>query len=315
MPPRLLDKLTDELLVIASHAVAAVSAEEPKLSGNAGLRLLAWTVADARGAVRPLEIKQARTAGLRLDRQARTVLGVLMAACERAERDHQDLEGRSPEFAATASADVEQRLQATFEKHHDEVYVGFSELPELLPEADATPAVATAGGGSADADADTDADADALAALAEEPTAAGAAYEVEEFLRGQGLRFPWKLVEEYKQQDHSVPPDLAKALGREAVQVMWHRIGDFRKSFVGERWWSYGLPHFISLLLLDRSLDRKDVEWHEAELARQQEVSRRNEERLEADIEELEQENARLRVALRDAQSRERAAIVRARLP
>jgi len=45
------------------------------------------------------------------------------------------------------------------------------------------------------------------------------------------------------------------------------------------------------------------VEWHEADLARQQEVSRRNEERLEADIEELEQENARLRVALRDAQT------------
>ena len=52
-PPALLDKITDMLLVVASDAVSAVGAEEPALSGNATFRLLAWTVADARGANLP----------------------------------------------------------------------------------------------------------------------------------------------------------------------------------------------------------------------------------------------------------------------
>ena len=82
MPPQLLDNITDELLVIASDAVTAVIAEEPALPGNARLRLLAWTVADARGATRPLEKPLALAVGKRLDRQAQSVQAVLLQAVE-----------------------------------------------------------------------------------------------------------------------------------------------------------------------------------------------------------------------------------------
>jgi len=65
--------LTDELLVIASDVVKSVAAEAKALSGNAGFRLLAWTVADARGATEVLDKPLALTVGRRLDSRALTV--------------------------------------------------------------------------------------------------------------------------------------------------------------------------------------------------------------------------------------------------
>ena len=63
-PQPLLDQLTDQLLVVASDAVTAVAAAaSPRLSGKATLRLLAWVVADARGAGRPMEKALAETVG------------------------------------------------------------------------------------------------------------------------------------------------------------------------------------------------------------------------------------------------------------
>ena len=81
-PPPLLSTLTDELLVIASDAVKAVAAEGKALSGNGGLRLLAWTVADARGATAALDKPLALTVGRRLDSRAFTVRKDLEAAAE-----------------------------------------------------------------------------------------------------------------------------------------------------------------------------------------------------------------------------------------
>ena len=54
-PPALVDKITDALLVTALDVVTAVAAEEQQLSSNAAVRLLAWTLADARAAVVPLD--------------------------------------------------------------------------------------------------------------------------------------------------------------------------------------------------------------------------------------------------------------------
>ena len=66
-PPALLDKITDELLVVASDAVATVAAEQPRPpSGKSLLRLLAWIVADARGASTVLDKLLAETVGKRL---------------------------------------------------------------------------------------------------------------------------------------------------------------------------------------------------------------------------------------------------------
>ena len=62
---------TDEILVVAAAAVEAVVAQQqPRPSGKAQYRLLAWTVADARGATAVLDKALAETVGKRLDRQA-----------------------------------------------------------------------------------------------------------------------------------------------------------------------------------------------------------------------------------------------------
>ena len=80
-PPALLDKLTDQLLVVASDVVTSVAAEaSPALTGKATLRLLAWVVADARGATTPLDKALAETVGKRLDKQAQKVRETLAAA-------------------------------------------------------------------------------------------------------------------------------------------------------------------------------------------------------------------------------------------
>ena len=67
--PPLLHELTDEQIVVGTRAVKAVAGESPALSGNKTFALLAWTVADARGAAVPLERALALTVGKRLDRQ------------------------------------------------------------------------------------------------------------------------------------------------------------------------------------------------------------------------------------------------------
>ena len=84
--PQLLNQLTDELLVAASDGVKSVAAEAPSISGNSALRLLAWTVADARSATTVLEKPLALTVGKRLDRQAGSVRAQLAGIRERAER-------------------------------------------------------------------------------------------------------------------------------------------------------------------------------------------------------------------------------------
>jgi len=72
-PPALLDRITDELLVLSSDVVAGVARDGQAISANAALRLLAWTVADARGATVALDGPLALTVGKRLDRQAQSV--------------------------------------------------------------------------------------------------------------------------------------------------------------------------------------------------------------------------------------------------
>ena len=75
--------LTDELLMVASDVVAAVATElEPKASGNAQWRLLAWTVAAARGATINLDTALALTVGKRLDRHQRCRRGRCQLACQ-----------------------------------------------------------------------------------------------------------------------------------------------------------------------------------------------------------------------------------------
>ena len=139
-PPALLDSITDELLVVASDTVEAVATQAPtKPSGKAKLRLLAWLVADARGADTPLYKALAETVGKRLERQATAVRAATADAVQLAE---------SARAAARSAAASDSALQATLEatlagidadeqaalgRPRSEVYVGFHELDALLP--------------------------------------------------------------------------------------------------------------------------------------------------------------------------------------
>ena len=59
--------------MLSSDVVAGVARDGQAISANAALRLLAWTVADARGATVALDGPLALTVGKRLDRQAQSV--------------------------------------------------------------------------------------------------------------------------------------------------------------------------------------------------------------------------------------------------
>ena len=122
--PQLLNQLTDELLVAASDGVKSVAAEAPSISGNSALRLLAWTVADARSATTVLEKPLTLTVGKRLDRQAGSVRAQLAGIRERAEEQRSRLratvrgDALAQELAHAGAAEARE-LSAV----HDEVYV------------------------------------------------------------------------------------------------------------------------------------------------------------------------------------------------
>ena len=184
-PPTLLSTLTDELLVIASDAVKAVAAEGKALSGNGGLRLLAWTVADARGATAALDKPLALTVGRRLDSRAFTVRKDLEAAAEE-------------DRVADCSYNHHVMEQAAKKKARDEVYIGFWELESLLPPEMPTGAPPS----STPVTAKTSA-ADCLHVLG----------DLEERLRSIGCRVTEACYEQLVQGDSAIPHDLAERLG------------------------------------------------------------------------------------------------------
>ena len=138
-PPALLDKITDELLVVASDAVATVAAEQPRPpSGKSLLRLLAWIVADARGASTVLDKLLAETVGKRLDRQAQKVRTTLARATKVAEFARSDLltvlaDSALASDGADRRAETDAAEKQAYEHARDEVYIGFHELEALLP--------------------------------------------------------------------------------------------------------------------------------------------------------------------------------------
>ena len=134
-PPALLDKLTDQLLVVASDAVTAVAAAaSPPLSGKATLRLLAWVLGDARGGGRPMEKALAETVGKRLEKQAQKVRETLAAATAGAAEAREAAHAAAAQDADLAAvlttelATIDAIEQAAYTAARNEVYVGFHEL-------------------------------------------------------------------------------------------------------------------------------------------------------------------------------------------
>ena len=138
-PPQLLDELTDEDIAVAVDVVeAVVTKQQPRPSGRAQFRLLAWTVADARGAAAPLDMAVAEAVGKRLDRQAKRVRDAMKAVSAGAREARLQLSGGMADPATLkegiAAVDVEERSR--LEALRAEVYVGFHELNALLPDAE-----------------------------------------------------------------------------------------------------------------------------------------------------------------------------------
>ena len=134
-PFKLLDAITDGNLVVASDTVEAIvqelPAQEERPSGHAQLRLLAWVLADARGAA-PLEPDVAEKAGKRLQKQAERVRGALVnvaaaAAAAREEARAVATDGAAETQVAAINEDEVRALTAL----RAEVYVGFHEAVEL----------------------------------------------------------------------------------------------------------------------------------------------------------------------------------------
>ena len=199
-PVQLLHQLTDEILVLAADAVEKVMAkQQPRPSGKAQFRLLAWMVADARGATTLLEKALAETVGKRLDRQAQKVRGdisaVRAAAREARLRATGDTDDRAATQPLVAAIDADERTK--LQSLREEVYVGFHELESLLPGFEAE-------------------ELDDSVAESEHEVLAAARRVAE----AEARRPP------RSSSVPSIPTDLARRLGPEGVQYLWnHTIG------------------------------------------------------------------------------------------
>ena len=304
----LLDKLTDELLVVASDTVAASAAayrasieglqDVPVFSGKAQLRLLAWLVADARGADKTLDKVDAEKVGKRLERQAHRVRTELAAARESAITDRARIETDGGDQAALAAVNAAE--QAAFDHAHNEIYVGFVELEALMPsqaseEEEPAPVPAPAPRAvapHAPTPADEATDTDAMIT------------ELYDKLKAKGVCCPTYILPHDPQEDRSMPPDLAAALGDEAAQELRDRAPSY---VTGDDWWFHALPLLVKLLVADRGRLKRD---HAADL--DYEATRLREEKLRREedtreISELKEEIYGLQDALERAKGREEA--------
>lgn len=305
--PQLLDRLTDELLVTASDVAKSVAAEAPPISGNSALRLLAWTVADARGATLVLEKPLALTVGKRLDRQAGSVRAQLAGIRERAEALRSSLRANARGHALTtglANADADE--MTVLNAVHGEVYIGFHELESLIP----TPACDGPGAPASPASSASLASPDSAPTHPKPMDSPTTAFD--SHLKSMGCYFPWSLVEDYMydKPECSIPPDVTKALGPEAAEELEARYGPSSKEplqLEGEAWWLRGVPCFIKVLLLERRLEK---EYSEKMLANaQQQCAAVQKERDEAwdRVAEVEAENEKLHLMLRESKGKELA--------
>jgi hypothetical protein len=294
-PPALLDKLTDELLVVASDAVRDEAAECTAknglgpISGKAQLRLLAWVVADARGADTPLEKALAETVGKRLDRQAQKVRSDMARATERAECSRAYVRtALSAELHAAKLAEIDAEEQRELEKPRAEIYVGFHELDSLLPR---------------------------LMELLPTSTSAADADAGDGELKIPGVRYPWlptdlggidpAVTAEYRPEDGTIPPDLAQVLGRDGTQFLFEYCGSM--GHIGEEWWQLGLPCLVKHLMRERT---ELAQWHDEDqdlLEAQAAEMRALRCARSADADAAESEIERLEGELREAKAREEA--------
>jgi len=300
--PAVLDKITDELLVVASDVTtsAAANADE-SVSGKARLRMLAWLVADARGAAEwgvdaGLDKAAAETVGKRLDRQAQKVRAELDNARAAAAAD------RARATAACAGDDflavIDSTEQQAIARARNEVYVGYHELESLMPrsepevlEPELAPAPAPAQPAPPPATEDVN---DTI-------------FKLHEALEAKGIRCPVHLIS-YQQDDEACPPDLVALIGSEAVQEIKDRVCSRSIRLTsGKLWWDFALPQYVRFLRDDRArLQQDHAADLELEVQRRSEAEARSAERAR-EMYEQNGEMDELRDALERAKGREEA--------
>lgn len=222
-PPHLFDMITDEFIVVAVAAIEAVMAEQqPRPSGKAQYRLLAWAVADSRGATTPLDKALAETVGKRLDRQAKKVRGDLanVSAAARVARLELSAAESNPLARQQGMAAIDAEERSKLESLRAEIYVGFHELEALLPGAEKCEEAAS--------------QAPALAAAMQVATAALPQNKAPPVLP-------------------AIPPDLASKLGPEGVQYLWDYVHEQRTYPRCSEDWSKSLPWVIQSILVKYS--------------------------------------------------------------
>lgn len=272
--------------------------EQPPLSGNGVLKLLAWTVADARGATTLLDKSLALTVGKRLDRQAESVRAKLQGILGRwrDERARIHLEAHSNAgMKALLEGFIESALESEKAELYDartEVYIGFHELESLLQE-------------------EEDAEPERAPAPAPVP-----APEVQ-LARQPAVHFPWLLeLDEEPWAGCPIPPDLLAALySTEAVDLLWEQSREWAcPPETGADWWSHGLPRFAARLVLELRLQRevsmRTASQHCEDLARLEaelETANQSREKAYAGWNAADEEIAEVEGQLREAKGREDA--------
>ena len=217
-PPRLLDNITDDNLMVAWDAVvAAAAAMEAAPSGVKQQTALAWLLADARGAKRALGKEVATKAGKRLATHADRVSKAAAKATSIAAADRERVSeaARSdPALRAKLRSDlagIDRVEEAVRQKRIDEVYRNFTEFEELLQ---------TGGGHGVHADTT------------------------------ECLRAPFHL--DPILPPVAMPPDLAAALGPEGCLALTAHRSEVGFGFVhGDDWWTIGLPGFTTQLMYE----------------------------------------------------------------
>ena len=271
--------------------------EQPPLSGNGVFKLLAWTVADARGATTPLDKPLALTVGKRLQRQAESVRTKLQGIRDRW-RDERTCIERESRGNAHSEAMLPSLLEWAFEKEKSalydaqtEVYIGFHEL-------------------------ETDAEEEEHDAEPERaPTPAPAPAPDMQPAPTHTVHFPWLLHDE-PHPECPIPPDLVAALdSTEAADLLWEQSREWVcQPQTAADWWSHGLPRFAARLVLELRLQREtgmrtasqhceDLTCLEAEL----ETAKQSRERAYAGWIAADEEIAEVEGQLREAKGREDA--------
>ena len=256
-PPALIDAITDELLVVASDAVAAAATEaQTKPSGKAKYRLLAWLVADARGADTLLDKALAETVGKRLDRQAAAVRAATADAVELAESARaaarsaaaSDVTLQATLQATLAGIDADQ--QAAVGRPRSEVYVGFHELDALLPGTDGYQPLPP-----------------------DLPKCGHKEYALTKG-REDGIFFPFACTRNRARagsmKSAPIPRDMVELLGPDAAAQLWDEYGG--TGYEAPEWWSSGVPNLIKLLR--HELAEKEMWLAEDELLLKERVPR-----------------------------------------